>query len=284
MGKEKYLTITVDVEEWFHSNWFDSDQILKTFYNGKAPQSDVVETIDRIITLFDACQLKATFFLLGDTAKRYPSIIDSIKDAGHEIASHGYDHQLNGMGADVFREHIQKFKKNIYAHPKGFRFPNYIFQSDVLNVLADEGFRYDSSVVPSYNIPGWYGDPTAPKKPHMRRLDNDRGIMEFPISVLPYLRFPGAGGWFLRNASYLWTYYVVTAQLLRFGYANIYFHNWEVSLNNPRHPGIPFHVFRNTGTPMMKRINLLIKLWKKIDGVTIKPFEELLDSEINKSS
>lgn len=284
MGKKKYLTITVDVEEWFHSNWFDSDRIIKTYYDGKVPQSDVVDTIDRIITMFDALQIRATFFILGGTAERYPSIIDTIKDAGHEIASHGYYHEFNGMGVDIFREQIQKFKKNVYAHPKGFRFPNYTFQLDVLNVLADEGFFYDSSIVPSYNIPGWYGDPHAPKKPHVHRLDNNRGIMEFPISVLPYLRLPGAGGWFLRNASFLWTYYVITAQLQSIGYANIYFHNWEVSLKNPKHDGIPFHVFRNTGVTMMKRIDLLIKLWKKMDSVIIEPFEELLDPEINESS
>lgn len=281
MGKDKYLTITVDVEEWFHSNWFDSDRIIKTYYDGKVPQSDVVDTIDRIITMFDALQIQATFFILGCTAERYPSIIDSIKDAGHEIASHGYFHQFNGIDGDLFREHIQKFKKNVYAHPKGFRFPNYIFQLDVLKVLSNEGFLYDSSMVPSFNIPGWYGNPFAPIKPYVYTLDDNRPILEFPISVLPLLRFPGAGGWFLRNASVLWTYYLIMSDLQRIGYANIYFHNWEISENNPKHPGIPFHVFRNTGTPMMKRIRLLIKLWKKMNSVLIEPFEELLDHEIN---
>jgi hypothetical protein len=283
VGKNKYLTITVDVEEWFHSNWFDADRIIKRYYDGKAPHSDVIETIDTIITMFDSLGVQATFFLLGGTAERYPSIIDTIKDAGHEVASHGYFHQFNGRSMDVFRKHLQQFKKNVYAHPKGFRFPNYIFQADVLNVLAEEGFLYDSSMVPSYNIPGWYGDPRAPMEPQVHNLENNHDIVEFPISVSPLLRFPGAGGWFLRNAGFLWTYYVITAQMESIGYANVYFHNWELSENNPRHPGIPFHVFRNTGAPMMKRIRFLIKLWKKIDSIIISPFEELLDSEINKA-
>ncbi len=284
MGKNKYLTITVDVEEWFHSNWFDADRIIKTYYDGKIPWSDVIDNIDKIITMFDALQVRATFFILGGTAKRYPSIIDTIKDAGHEIASHGYYHQFNGIDVDTFREQIRKFKKNIYAHPKGFRFPNYFFQLDVLKVLSDEGFLYDSSMVPSHNIPGWYGDPHAPREPHIHTVDNDRSIMEFPISVSPGLRLPGAGGWFLRNASFLWTYYVIIAQLKSIGYANIYFHNWEVSLNNPKHAGIPFHVFRNTGTSMMRRIRFLVNLWKKMDSIIIEPFEELLDYEINDGS
>jgi len=281
--KDKYLTITVDVEEWFHSNWFDSDGIIRTNYDGKIPQSDVVDSVDRIITMFDDLNVQGTFFVLGGTAERYPSIIDMIRDAGHEIASHGYYHGLNSIDTEFFREDIQKFKKNVYSHPKGFRFPNYTFQQDILDVLSDEGFLYDSSVVPSHNIPGWYGDPHAPREPHFHKIGSNRSIMEFPISVLPYLRLPGAGGWFLRNAGFLWTYYVTTGLLQTVGYANIYFHNWEISSNNPKHAEIPFHVFRNTGDPMMKRIERLIKLWKTMDSVTITPFEELLDSEINKT-
>jgi polysaccharide deacetylase family protein (PEP-CTERM system associated) len=283
VGKDKYLTITVDVEEWFHSNWFDSDDIIKTYYDGKIPHSDVVDSVDRIISMFDDLQVQGTFFILGGTAERYPSIMDAIKDAGHEIASHGYYHDLNTIDTDIFREDIQKFKKNVYAHPKGFRFPNYIFQQDVLDVLSEEGFLYDSSVVPSHNIPGWYGDPQAPREPHYHQVGNNHGIMEFPISVLPYLRLPGAGGWFLRNMGFLWTYYVITVLLQSVGYANIYFHNWEISSYKPKDAGIPFHVFRNTGKPMIKRINYLIKLWKNMDSVIIKPFEELLDAEINKT-
>lgn len=281
MEKEKHLTITVDVEEWFHSNWFDADYILKTYYDGKTPQSDVEDSIGRILSMFDELDVQGTFFILGGTAERYPSIIDAIQDAGHEIASHGYYHDLNSIDTTMFREDIKKFRKNVYAHPKGFRFPNYTFQRDILDVLSEEGFLYDSSVVPSHNIPGWYGDPLAPRKPHFHRLGSNQRIIEFPISVLPYLRLPGAGGWFLRNAGFLWTYYVTTVLLQSVGYANIYFHNWEISRENPRHPGIPFHVFRNTGDSMMKRIASLIKVWKTMDSVVIEPFEELLDAEID---
>jgi hypothetical protein len=279
--KEKYLTITVYVEEWFHSNWFDVDHIINTYYHGVYPESDVVESIDRIITMFDALQIRATFFVLGGTAERYPSIIDSIKDAGHEIASHGYYHNWNGRDVDIFKDHMQKFKKNVFSHPKGFRFPNYIFVPEILETLSDEGFLYDSSIVPSFNIPGWYGDPHAPVQPHVYALHDDRGILEFPISVSPFLRLPGAGGWFLRNVNHPWTYSLIMSQLLKNGYANIYFHNWEVSENNPKLDGIPFHVFRNTGTHMMKKVNMLIELWKKTDSLHIEPFEELLNHEIN---
>ena len=282
-NKEKYLTITVDVEEWFHSNWFDVDHIIYNYHDGVFPKSDVVSSINNIISMFDNFGIRATFFVLGGTAERYPSIVDSIKDSGHEIASHGYYHDWHGADTEIFRTHLHRFKKNVFSHPKGFRFPNYIFISNALNVLSEEGFLYDSSMVPSFNIPGWYGDPTEPLKPHVYSLEQNHGILEFPISVSPFLRFPGAGGWFLRNTSFMWTYYVIASQLMKNGYANIYFHNWEISSNNPSHNGIPFHVFRNTGVAMMKRIIRLISLCKKIDNVKIIPFEDLLDHEINET-
>ena len=284
MVKDKYLTITVDVEEWFHSNWFDVDHIIKRYYDGMYPESDVVESIQTIIDLFEDLDIRATFFVLGGTAERYPSIIDLIGDAGHEISSHGYYHEWNGHNCEIFRGHLHKFKKKVYAHPKGFRFPNYYFSEDVLMVLAEEGFLYDSSMVPSHNIPGWYGDPLAPVEPHVHAVEDGSSIMEFPISVSPHIRLPGAGGWFLRNASYLWTYYVVSSQLFQRGYGNIYFHNWEISTRNPHCTGIPFHVFRNTGESMLKKVNYLITMWKKMKNIHIVPFEELLDHEVNDTS
>ena len=284
MVKEKYLTITVDVEEWFHSNWFDSEYIINKYYDGKIPHSNVVGDVDTLIRLFDGFNVKATFFVLGGTAKRYPDIIDLIQDAGHEIASHGFIHQLNGTDSDEFKDQVRKFKKEIFAHPKGFRFPNYEFNFKVLEFLSDEGFLYDSSMVPSYNIPGWYGDPHAPIQPHVHLVKNDQGILEFPISVSPFLRLPGAGGWFLRNASFLWTFYVITSQLHHISYGNLYVHNWEISQDLPSHLEIPFHVFRNTGKPMMDRLHHLIQLWKNLNYIHIVPFEELLDHELNDTS
>jgi peptidoglycan/xylan/chitin deacetylase (PgdA/CDA1 family) len=275
MIKEKFLSITVDVEEWFHSNWFNADHIIDKYYNRSIPKSDVEDSIKKIINLFNNLNVRATFFILGRTAERYPIIIDDILDAGHEIASHGYHHNLNGSSKENFRKHIQKFKKNIFAHPKGFRFPNYYFSDNILQILYDENFYYDSSMVPSFNIPGWYGDPKASLKPHIHEL-NYGSIIEFPISVSPFLRLPGAGGWYLRNFGFIWTYYITLSELNRTGYANVYFHNWEVSSNNPNLSEIPFHVFRNTGEGMIKKIANLIELWKKQDSIEIKPFEELI--------
>jgi peptidoglycan/xylan/chitin deacetylase (PgdA/CDA1 family) len=282
MKKDRYLSITVDVEEWFHSNWFDSDDIINKYYNGNIPKTDVEDCIKKIIALFNRLNVRGTFFILGGTAERYPVIIDNIRDAGHEIASHGYYHNLKNIDPIIFKYHIKQFKKNIYSHPKGFRFPNYFFSNKILQILYDEGFSYDSSRVPSFNIPGWYGDPYAPLNPHIHMLD-EGSIIEFPISVSPFLRLPGAGGWYLRNLSYVWTYFITISELYRIRYANIYFHNWEVSSNNPSISDIPFHVFRNTGDVMLKKISYLIRLWKKQDSIIIEPFEELLDYEINET-
>lgn len=280
LDKEKYITVTVDVEEWFHSNWFNVKQVIGSNYHGEYPQTEIVENTKQIISLFDELSIKGTFFILGGTAIKYPEIIDLIKDRDHEIASHGFFHNWNDTSQQTFAEHLRIFKKHVYAHPKGFRFPNYNFTEGILEVLHQEGFLYDSSVVPSFNIPGWYGDPHLPLHPYKYALSNG-SLIEFPISVSPYLRVPGAGGWFLRNCGFPWTMFLTYFHASVEQYANIYFHTWEISTKNPSLPGIPFHVFRNTGKPMLNRIRGLLYSWKKKKHYHIEAFEDLLDHEIN---
>lgn len=280
MNEEKYITVSVDVEEWFHSNWFNVKQVMDTHYLGKFPRTEIVEDTKQIISLFDELSIKGTFFILGETAMKYPEVIDIIKDADHEIASHGFYHDWNGTNQQAFAEYLQKFKKYVYSHPKGFRFPNYHFTEEILEILYQEGFLYDSSVVPSVNIPGWYGNPHLPAHPYKYDLSNG-SLVEFPISVSPFLRMPGAGGWFLRNMGFPWTAIITYFNALVEQYANIYIHTWEVNAKNPRIAGIPFHVFRNTGRPMLNRVRSLIYSWKKKKNYHIEAFEDLLDHEIN---
>jgi hypothetical protein len=83
------------------------------------------------------------------------------------------------------------------------------------------------------------------------------------LSVFPYVRLPGAGGWYMRNFGYYWTKYLIKAVLSRTGVAILYFHPWEVSNTNPDIEEIGNHVFKNTGDRMIERIeNLLISFSK----------------------
>mgnify|MGYP006278969731 CR=1 FL=1 len=272
MEKNRYLTVTVDVEEWFHSNWFNVDHIINKYYDGNIPETDVVESIQKILSLFKRIDIRATFFVLGETAVKYPNIIDIIKEENHEIACHGFNHDLDNKNVVEFRKDIRKFKNRVYGNVVGFRFPNFNFSRTNLTVLSEEGFKYDSSVVPCLPIPHWYGNLTMPIHPYYYNIDDNFLIKEYPIAVSPIIRLPGGGGWFLRNLGFLWAKIIVQSLLLQSTHAIIYIHPWEVSNNNPNFEEIPNHVFRNCGKNTMYKLEKIIKHFKK--SVSIIALEE----------
>ena len=187
MSKNKVF-ITVDVEEWFHTNWVDIPNIIRQHYGGEYPRTDVVKKTKELVDTFDSYGAKATFFVLGETAKKYPEIIEILDDSTHEIACHSWYHNKACNDLKEFKKDILKFKKEIYPTTQGFRFPNFSYSKEKFKIILKEGFTYDSSYVPCRNIPGWYGNSQSPIKPHKLDLGEDISINEFPISVVPHLR------------------------------------------------------------------------------------------------
>ncbi len=261
------ISITVDVEEWFHSNWFDSNSIISKYYGDKQPITDVVERTNELVNLFDNNNVKATFFVLGETAIKYPQLINLLERSQHEFASHGFYHNKVYLDNNEFIKDIIKYKNEVKSNIDGFRFPNFNYTNNKLQILVKEGFLYDSSVVPCLKIPGWYGESDAPIIPYAKKIGKN-SIMEFPISVMPYVRLPGSGGWFLRNIGYLWTKFLIkTAK--NSDYGMIYIHPWEISENNPSLNEIPFHVFRNTGKKTFQNMEKLIKNLSECNFITL---------------
>ncbi len=263
------IHITVDVEEWFHSNWFDVSECIKKHYDGVYPESDVLNTTEKLVEMFNKYDARATFFVLGETAEKYPEIMEILTASDHEIASHGWFHNKKYEDIKEFKDDILRFKTEIHPDANGFRFPNFGYSTEKFKFLIKNGFKYDSSIVPCLKIPGWYGNSKAPIKPYDLNLDKGMAIKEFPMTVLPYLRLPGAGGWFLRNAGYHWTKNVVKFSLKRTGYGMIYIHPWEISDSNPCIKDIQFHVFRNTGQKTFENLERLIKTFSKYNFSTI---------------
>lgn len=266
---DKTISITVDVEEWFHTEWFDVEKVINKYYNGKYPKTDVEDCVNNLIELFNRYEINATFFVLGETAERYPGLITSIRENDHEIACHGYYHNKFYDSLQEFREDIIKFKKRVEDEILGFRFPNFIFSNDTLSILCDEGFVYDSTIVPCRRIRGWYGNPDLPLGPFKYSFGQDY-LIEFPIAVCPYLRLPGGGGWYLRNIGYLWINSIVKCLIKKCGHATLYIHPWEISSNNPSYNEIPFHVFRKTGKATLKKIEILLKNFRYLRFENLK--------------
>ena len=160
--------MTVDVEDYFHVSAFDN-VVSRAGWDGL--ESRVSRNTDRLLEVFDRAGVRSTFFVLGWVADRFPSLVRRIADQGHEVASHGYNHQLLYMlTPNQFREDVRAAKTAIEnaagRRVLGFRAPSYsIIESSMwaIDVLIEEGHVYDSSIFPIHH--DRYGIPSSPRHP-----------------------------------------------------------------------------------------------------------------------
>jgi polysaccharide deacetylase family protein (PEP-CTERM system associated) len=194
------VLLTVDVEDWYHVNY-------KTWRPADAPARGRVEiNTRRLLDLFAKRSLRGTFFVLGCVARDHPSLVREIAAAGHEVACHGFDHELvYEQGEERFRSAVADARARLQdasGQPVvGFRAPSWSVTRRslwALDVLAETGFRYDASLFPFENY--MYGLKEAPPAPAWIRTPGGREIFEIPASAfrLGGLRVPHGGGFYLR--------------------------------------------------------------------------------------
>ncbi len=191
---------SVDVEDWFHI--LDTD-LAPSFEQWEMLPARVEQMTETLLEVMRAHQVWGTFFVLGWIADRYPSLVRRIKAEGHEIASHGYAHRLvYQQTAEQFREDLRRASEAIAAAcgstPRGYRAPGFSIRRQTLwalDILAEEGYAYDSSIFPARR--GHGGIPGAHPLPFLF----PNGVVEFPISTLSILRYRLAylGGGYLRS-------------------------------------------------------------------------------------
>jgi len=186
--------ISVDVEDWPQSSW---DRALPI-----SPRA--ADNTRRVLNLLDEAGVRATMFVLGKFAEKYPNMVREIHNAGHEVACHGYGHEeIFKQSKQAFREDIRRSKglieQAIGQRVVGYRAPDFSVVPQTLwalGVLAGEGFSYDSSIFPvrnrRYGIPGW------PTEPIRVVLPSNITIHELPIATF---RGPG-GNWPVGGGGY----------------------------------------------------------------------------------
>jgi polysaccharide deacetylase family protein (PEP-CTERM system associated) len=233
--------MTVDVEEYFHASVFNGIVARKDWDD---LESRVCASTDRLLEIFDLAGVKASFFVLGCVAARHPAQVKRIAARGHEIASHGYWHELiYDQSPSAFREDVKRSKGVLEslagAQVRGYRAPSYSITERslwALDVLLEEGYEYDASVFPihhdRYGIPGW------PRHPFT--LERARGtLIEAPPSTVRVgsVNLPIAGGGYFRLLPYAWTEWGI-ARLNRVEQrpAIFYVHPWEIDADQPRLP------------------------------------------------
>lgn len=233
--------LSVDVEEYFQVGAFERT-IGKSDWDRW--DSRVVANTGMVLDLFAESGAKATFFTLGWVAHRHPALIRRIVTEGHEIASHGWDHQrVFTMSAEEFRADLARARAALEDAAgvaiTGYRAPSFSIDARTPwahQVLAEEGYTYSSSVAPvAHDHYGWRDSPRFAWRP---LADSD--LIELPVSVAELAgRRMAVGGGFFRLLPAVLTDTAVR-QANRQGHAGMfYFHPWEVDPAQPRVPGAP---------------------------------------------
>jgi polysaccharide deacetylase family protein (PEP-CTERM system associated) len=281
--------LTIDVEDWYHP------ELVRDHINLTSVEGRVLESVPIILDLLRRHEVKATFFILGEVARRFPQIVRQIDREGHELGCHGMSHRALGeMGEKEFRMELQDFQyimKEIVGDVKikGFRAPTFSLNQDTkwaLPLLRAFGYSYDSSIFPTrifFNR--LYGIKNAPRFPYRISFD-DPGkedpcseIWEFPAALMEMggYRFPVSGGIYLR----VLPHFIFKGALKRIskeGPFFIYLHPWEWDTGTPR---ISLSLFSRWATysglkSVLKKLERLLRAFpfSRMDEVLEKIIQE----------
>jgi polysaccharide deacetylase family protein (PEP-CTERM system associated) len=231
--------MTVDVEDWFQVAAL-AERIDPASWDRFVPR--VERNTDRLLEMFAGADVRATFFTLGWIAERHPALIRRIAAAGHEVACHGFSHQLvYRQEESVFREETLRSKALLEdllgRRVRGYRAASYSITRDslwALDILLEAGFEYDSSVFPVRH--DRYGIPGSERWPHRIKAPGGGELVEFPLTTVRWLgmTLPIAGGGYFRLYPYALTRAGLSAIASDARPIIFYLHPWEIDPDQPR--------------------------------------------------
>ncbi len=269
--------LSVDVEEWFQVGAFERT-IDKASWGSL--ESRVVANTGMVLDLFAEAGARATFFTLGWVAERHPGLIRRIVAEGHEIASHGWDHQrVFTMTANEFRADLARARAALEdaggVRVTGYRAPSFSIDARTPwahAVLAEEGYSYSSSVAPvKHDHYGWRESPRFAWRPLA-----DSALIELPVSVAEVAgrRMAVGGGFFRLLPAALTDLAVRQANAAGHG-AQFYFHPWEIDVDQPRVRDAPLrsklrHYSRLRMMAGKLRGLIARHRWGRVDAVAVR--------------
>ena len=224
----------IDFEDWYHP------QLVQPHVKNIKHEPRMYKGLDKILELLSASDTSATFFVVGKLLEENPEILDKIIENGHEIGFHTMHHdRLDSPGfKEKFSDEIKKFEKLTNGKSRGFRAPTFSLNdtsSWAIDVLAENNYMYDSSIVPAKT--SMYGSPNAEHKPYkitsnsIDKNDSSGKLIEFPLLVTTFLgkKIPAAGGFYLRTLPTK----VIKNALKNYQSKDIpgsfYIHSWELT-------------------------------------------------------
>jgi polysaccharide deacetylase family protein (PEP-CTERM system associated) len=234
MGGEIINALTFDVEDWYQGieigmeRWSEFEKRLHIGVN-------------RILSMLESANTKATFFILGRCAEEHPDLIRAVAAGGHEIATHGYSHsKIYDLTPETFDAELARSIERLASVTGkkilGHRAPYFSITERSLwglDVLRKNNIRYDCSIYPGVNYR--YGIADAPEQPYMIEK---HGMPEFPVSVMHVAgKKVGLGGAYFRILPYFMTKNGIRAINASGRPAIFYLHPWEF---DPSHPRVEF--------------------------------------------
>jgi polysaccharide deacetylase family protein (PEP-CTERM system associated) len=261
--------LSVDVEDYFQVEAFAGQVSRESWASWP---SRVVENTQRVLDLFEAHQAKATFFFVGWVAARFPNLVREARARGHEIACHSYWHRtVYSLTPEEFREDTRRAKRVIEdacgTTVLGYRAPSWSITKDclwALDILAEEGFTYDSSIYPIHH--DLYGVPGAKRFPYTHSCANGLALREFPPATLRVAgtNFPVAGGGYLRIFPAWYTEMAFRKFESMEERVVVYLHPWELDPEQPRIAGpLKSRLRHYTNLRRMKaRVEMVLKRHK----------------------
>lgn len=260
--------LTFDVEEYFQ---IEAARGVVSSDEWNRYESRVEGVMDWLLETLDTHQTRATFFVLGWIARKYPQMVRRIAELGHEIASHGDMHdRLHRLTPESFREDMLRSKLTLEditsCSVRGYRAPTFSLMRETeyaVDVLIEAGFEYDSSVQPIRHP--HYGVYDAPVAPYLLHGRGGGRLLEIPPLCYERgrMRLPVAGGGYFR----LFPLGVMNAGIRRaraeLRPAMLYFHPWEFDEHQPRLPLKGVNRFRTyVGLKRTRRrLEALLKRW-----------------------
>ena len=231
--------LSVDVEDYFHVEAF-AGKIRRDDWDSY--ERRVEQNTSRILEIFERRRAKATFFILGWVAERFPHLSQQIAAAGHEVGCHGYAHQrLQRLTREQFREDLRRatglLADQVQQPIRSYRAPSFSIVRNTLwalDVLAEEGYELDSSIFPVRH--DLYGIPDADRFASWQKSPEGHRIFEFPPSTIRTAKnnWGVAGGGYLRLVPYGATQWAIRhLNQVEQQPAMVYFHPWEIDPDQP---------------------------------------------------
>ena len=244
--------LSIDVEDWFHT---DNMRGVIGRDEWEGCELRVERNTMRMLEIIDACNARATFFILGWVAEKLPDLVRTIAAAGHEVASHGHGHEhVYSLRPSEFRSDVLRSKRYLEdltgKAVRGYRAPSFSITEWAIPILQDVGFDYDSSVVPTvaHDRYGRLSGMHAGRPIVMLR----NGFYEVSVSCIRLGKrgIPWGGGGYFRLVPFpLWLQGVRMILRSRMPYV-FYIHPWEIDPGQPRAAGI------NVANGFRQRVNL----------------------------